>query len=273
VDPHTHVYTSTGKRETKFGVDFERARRVFSEFGNRPYLELGGLHLHIGSPVNEVAPYVEAVQRALELVEGLRRDGHEIRALNIGGGFGADYDGAQAPVAMEYAARIVPLLQGRDLDVLVEPGRSIAANAGILLTRTLYRKHSGDRHFLIVDAAITELIRPALYGAFHFVWPVRPTGGLTPPQRSASLALPGTEPVDVVGPVCESGDFLAKDRRLPRVEPGELLCVFTAGAYGMSMSSQYNSRPRAAEVLVEGDRARLIRRRETYDDLVLAERV
>ncbi len=273
VDPHTHVYTSTGKRETKFGVDLERAQRVFREFAKKPGLDLSGLHLHIGSPVNRVEPYVEAINKTLDLIDRLARDGFAIRALDIGGGFGAHYDDSEAPPASAYAERIVPLLAGRNLRIFFEPGRSIIANAGILLTRTLYTKASGDRQFVIVDAAINDIIRPALYGAFHFAWPVKPQGNMVPPSRSATLNLDGTHLVDIVGPVCESGDFLAKDRRLPPVNRGDLICIFTAGAYGFVMSSQYNSRPRAAEVLVEGAAPRLIRRRETYDDLVLAERL
>jgi diaminopimelate decarboxylase len=273
VDPKTHVYTTTGKRETKFGVDLERARKVFQTFRGRSGLDLAGIHLHIGSPVNTVEPYVKAITLARELIERLRRDGHDIRAINIGGGFGAHYDGSEAPPASAYAERIVPLIAGGDLEVLIEPGRSIAANAGVLITRTLYTKHSGDRRFVIVDAAITDLLRPALYGSFHFAWPVTPLGGMTPSRRSADVHLKDTVLADVVGPVCESGDFLAKDRWLPPVLRGDLICLFSCGAYGFVMSSQYNARPRAAEVLVEGRKVRLIRRRETYDDLVAPERL
>lgn len=272
VDPHTHAHTTTGKRETKFGVDFERAGEVFDRFGGRAGLDLRGIHLHIGSLVNHVEPYVESVRRGLRLIDELTRRGHRIRAINIGGGFGAHYDGGTAPAAAEYAAAIVPLLAGRGLEVLLEPGRSISANAGVLLTRVLYTKQSGERHFVIVDAAMTDLIRPVLYDAFHFIWPVRPMADLIPMERSAKVILPGTRRVDVVGPVCESGDFLAKDRMLPPISRGDLLCIFTAGAYGAVMSSQYNSRPRAAEVLVDGATWKLIRRRETYEDLVAAER-
>ncbi len=272
VDPKTHVYTTTGKRETKFGVDLERARRVFSEFRDRKGLTLCGIHLHIGSPVNSIEPYVEAIGKGLTLIDGLRGDGHRIEAINIGGGFGAHYVGGEAPPASAYAARIVPLLRDRGLNVLLEPGRSIAANAGVLLTRTLYTKASGDRQFIIVDAAITELIRPALYGSFHFCWPVAPKDGKVPPDRRADLRLAGSQLVDIVGPVCESGDFLAKDRWLPPVSRDDLICIFSTGAYGFTMSSQYNSRPRAAEVLVDGSTAQMIRRREQYDDLVAAER-
>lgn len=272
VDPKTHVYTTTGKRETKFGVDLERAKRVFHEFARRPGLDLSAIHLHIGSPVNTVEPYVQSITKGLDLVDALRRDGFDVRAINIGGGYGAHYEDDQAPTAAQYAAHVAPLLKGAGLTVMLEPGRTITANAGVLLTRTLYTKHSGDRQFLIVDASMTELIRPALYGSFHFVWPVRPARGQTPPRRSAQLKPEGAVLVDIVGPVCESSDFLAKERWLPPVTRGDLVCVFTAGAYGFVMSSQYNSRPRPAEVLVDGDDVRIIRRRETYDDLVAAER-
>jgi diaminopimelate decarboxylase len=272
VDPHTHVYTTTGKRRTKFGVDLDRAVDVFTQFDGRAALDLAGVHVHLGSPVNTVEPYVEAISRVLQLIDGLSAKGIRVRALNIGGGFGAHYQGSEAPAAVVYAERIVPLLKDRGLEILFEPGRSIAANAGVLLTKVLYTKTSGDRRFVIVDGSMTELIRPALYGSYHFVWPVKPPPGMIPPHRGSDLHLPKTVLVDVVGPVCESGDFLAKDRWLPPVSSGDLLCVFSAGAYGFVMSSQYNSRPRAAEVLVEADRPRLIRRRETYDDLVVPER-
>ncbi|MEK6675239.1 MAG: diaminopimelate decarboxylase [Planctomycetota bacterium] len=273
VDPHTHAYTTTGKRETKFGVDWQKARGVFQRFSKRQSISLHGIHLHLGSQVRTVDPYVEAIVRALSLIAELRSVGANIRAINLGGGFGAHYDGVEALPAADYANRIVPLLIDCGLDVLFEPGRSISANAGILLTRILYTKSSGTRRFIIVDAAMNDLIRPALYGAFHFVWPAKVSPHMETTQRIATLDLPGCETVDIVGPVCESGDFLAKDRSLPPLHRGDLLAVFTAGAYGMAMSSQYNSRPRAAEVLVEGSDFRLIRRRETYEDLVATERI
>jgi diaminopimelate decarboxylase len=272
VDPHTHVYTTTGKRETKFGIDLPLVADVFTRFARRPGLRLAGMHLHLGSPVNTIDPYVQAIHRALDLIDRLTREGHKIEAINIGGGFGAHYQGDEAPAARDYAEQIVPLLRDRGLQVLLETGRSISANAGILLGRVLYTKESGNRRFVIVDAAMTELIRPALYGSYHFAWPVEPREAMIPPSRAKDLHLPGTALVDVVGPVCESGDFLAKDRWLPPVERGDLLAIFSAGAYGMVMSSQYNSRPRAAEVLVDRDGTRLIRRRETFDDLITAER-
>ncbi len=273
VDPKTHRYTTTGKKETKFGVDLERARRVFAEFGNRSGVDLRGIHIHIGSPVNTVDPYVRSTQKAVALIELLRGDGHTIDTLNIGGGFGAHYTGDEAPPAKSYADAVAPILHGTGLRLILEPGRSIAANAGILVGRTIFTKAGGDKRFLITDAAMTELLRPALYDAYHFAWPVKPPSGFAPAHRSADLKPAGSVLVDVVGPVCESGDFLAKDRWLPPMERGDLLAVFSAGAYAAVMASRYNSRPLAAEVLVEGDRFRLIRRRETYDDMVRHERV
>ncbi len=273
VDPHTHEYTTTGTRETKFGIDWDRVPALFETFRRKPGVTLSGLHVHIGSPVLTVQPYIESITRVLKLADDLSEQGHFIEAVNIGGGFGAHYDGSEAPTARAYAGHIVPLFAGRDVEVLLEPGRCVAANAAVLLTRVLYAKHSGRRRFLIVDASITELLRPALYDAFHFAWPVQPRNGLIPPYRRKDLRLDGTEQVDLVGPVCESGDFLAKDRWLPPAARGDLLSVFSVGAYGFVMSSQYNSRPRAAEVLVDGSAVRLIRRREIYDDLVAPERL
>lgn len=272
VDPHTHEYTTTGLRQTKFGIDFDRVPDLFRRYGDHDGVDLCGLHAHIGSPVNTVEPYVKSISKLLELIDHLQHDGYSIRAMNIGGGFGAHYDGNEAPSANVYAKHIIPLLADRSLKIMVEPGRSIAANAGVLLARTIYTKSSGDRKFVIVDASLTELIRPALYGSFHFAWPVQPQQGVCPPSRCADLHLEGSELIDVVGPVCESGDFLAKDRWLPPVSQGDLLAIFSTGAYGSVMSSQYNSRTRPAEVLVSGQNVQLIRRRETYHDLVGLER-
>jgi diaminopimelate decarboxylase len=271
-DARTHAKTTTGKKETKFGVDLERAAAVFREFGRVPSLKLCAIHLHIGSPVHDVTAYEQSIRNGLELIERLRKEGHEIDTIDVGGGFGAHYRADEAPPAIRYADTIVPLLRGRGLKVILEPGRSISANAGILLARVLHIKQSGRKAFAIIDASMNELIRPALYGAYHFIWPVR-AGEFVPETREEEQPFDGLQTYDVVGPVCESGDFLAKDRRLPPLKQGDLLAVFTAGAYGMVMSSQYNSRPRAAEVLVDGDDPRLIRRRETYEDLLAAEMV
>jgi len=273
VDPKTHRYTSTGQKETKFGVDLERAQRVFEQYGRQHHVQLCGIHLHIGSPVNTIDPYVSAINKGLSLIEELRAAGFTIDTLDIGGGFGAHYTSAEAPAAADYAKAIVPLLAGKALKVILEPGRSIAANAGVLLARVLYLKQSGERRFLIVDAGMNDLLRPALYGAYHFIWPVRPGEAFIPETRGQGATMPGLTPMDVVGPVCESGDFLAKDRQLPPMRRGDLVAVFSSGAYGMAMASHYNSRPNPPEILVEGSTFRTIRRRETIDDLLATERL
>lgn len=272
VDARTHPYTTTGKKENKFGIARDDAVELFRTFSRDERLDLTGIHVHIGSPVNTIAPYVETVERALQLVDTLADAGVAIGLLNLGGGWGTPYQDDDAPPIEDYAAAVAPRLVGRGLRIHLEPGRSIVANAGILLTRVTYCKASRARRFAIIDAAMTDLIRPALYGAYHFIWPVAPGDRWIPQSRRADLAMPGLETVDVVGPVCESSDFLAQQRALPPLAQDDLLAVFSAGAYGAVMASQYNSRPRAAEVLVRGAAARLIRRRETYDDLVAAER-
>lgn len=275
VDPKTHRYTSTGKKETKFGVDLERARRFFQLYGRDRFAKLEGLHLHIGSPIYTVEPYVEALTKTCALIEELAKDGIEIRSIDLGGGFGADYETAQSPSARDYAAAILPLmlpLKARGVEFFLEPGRSIAANAGVLLLRVLYTKDSGEKHFAICDAGMNALLRPSHYGSFHFIWPVHPQAGFVPTQRSSNMVMEGLRAQDIVGPLCESGDFLAVDRAMPPLARGDLLAVFTAGAYGMSMASRYNSSPLPAEVLVSGNRVELIRRRETVDDLVEHER-
>ncbi|MBN2563937.1 MAG: diaminopimelate decarboxylase [Phycisphaerae bacterium] len=273
VDPRTHRHTTTGKKESKFGVDLGRARQVFHSFGRQESVRLRGIHLHIGSPVNTVGPYIQAINKGLALIDGLRRDGLTIEILDIGGGFGAHYKDDEAPAAVRYAEAIVPLLEGRGLQIIMEPGRSIAANAGILVAKVLYLKRSGDRSFLIVDAGMNDLLRPALYDAYHFIWPLRPPGGFVPAQRGEGVSMAGLVEMDVVGPVCENADFLAKSRPLPPMQRGDLVAVFSSGAYGMVMASHYNARPNPPEVLVAGDTFRVIRRRETYDDLMAAERV
>jgi len=271
-DPRTHRYTATGKRETKFGVDIDRAVEFFGTYGRDEHARLDALHLHIGSPIYSAEPYVRAITRTLELMDRLKGEGLEVRTLDMGGGFAADYEEGASPLAADYAREIVPLLAGRGLEVILEPGRQIACNAGLLLTRVLYVKKGGERGFVIVDGAMTDLMRPAIYGSEHFVYPARLGEGAPVPQRRCDFAVEGGQKVDVVGGVCESSDFLAKDRVLPVMRRGDLLAVFSAGAYGFVMSSQYNSRPRAAEVLVEGDKWRIIRPRETYEDLFATEK-
>jgi diaminopimelate decarboxylase len=258
VDPHTHTYIATGKKETKFGLDVERARRIAGTMRGRRGATLTGLHVHIGSQITTVEPYVESVTRLLALARELRGAHPGLRTLNIGGGWGIHYREGEAREIPEFAAAIVPLLADSGFEIHMEPGRLLVGNAGILLSRVLFVKEGGDRRFVICDAAMNDLIRPSLYGAFHRIEPVRPRPGA---ERLA----------DVVGPVCESGDFLGKDRSLPPLEEGDLIAVRSAGAYGFAMASNYNARPRAAEVLVDGDRFGVVRDRETCEDLVRGE--
>jgi diaminopimelate decarboxylase len=272
-DPKTHDNTATGRKGTKFGVDIDRAEAFFQKYGGHVGVRLDGIHLHLGSPIYTPEPYVQAITKTLRLIDRLRTGGMRVEILDIGGGYAADYETGEAPTASDYAAAIVPLLKGRGLRVILEPGRQIACNAGILLTQVLYTKQGGERKFVIVDAAMTDLIRPALYKdkAKHFIWPASLPVGQTATQRRFDLLPPDGQMVDVVGGVCEGTDFLAKDRVLPPMRRGDLVAVFSAGAYGFVMSSQYNSRPRSAEVLVNGDKSWIIRRRETYEDLFEAE--
>lgn len=273
VDPQTHTYTTTGKKETKFGVDIERAESVFSKYAENAAVNLCALHIHLGSAGKTVEPYIDAVTKTLQLIDRLRSRGFNIETLDIGGGYGADYVTHTAPTAADYADAIVPLIEGKGLKLILEPGASIAANAGILLTRVLYVKTGGAKKFVIVDAGMNDLIRPALYDAFHFIWPARVEEGTEPTTRDRTPhgRTGEMETVDIVGPVCESGDFFAKDRPLPPVKRGDLLAVFTAGAYGFTMASNYNARPLPAEVLADSDTFSVIRRRQTYDDLIRPE--
>jgi diaminopimelate decarboxylase len=271
IEYKTHAFLTTGKKETKFGVDIERALAVFDRYGGNPSVRLCAIHVHLGTGGKTIDPYVEAVRKILPLIDKLREEGHAIEALDLGGGYGADYETQSVPPANDYAAGIVPLLTGKDLKLILEPGKSICANAGILLSRVLYTKQGGSKKFIIVDAGMNDLIRPALYDAFHFIWPAQVDPQFTPAARSKGLKMDGCEIVDVVGPICEGADFLARDRALPPVQRGDLISVFTAGAYGFTMSSNYNARPRAPEVLVTGGDFRIIRRRETYEDLVAPE--
>ncbi len=264
VDPKTHRYIATGKRESKFGVDLERATRVVDSLDQLPNIELLGVHIHIGSQITQLEPYVEAVARAADFVVSCRDRGHDMRWLNIGGGFGVDYGDGKIPQrAEDIAAAIAPHVERAGTRIALEPGRFIAAESGVLLVETRYIKESGERRFVIVDGGMNDLIRPSLYEAYHRVWPIK--SDLAPDVG-------GTVKSDVVGPVCESADFFAQDRMLPPVEAGDLLAVFGAGAYGFTMSSHYNARPRPVEVLVEADGTfRIVRERETYEDLIRGE--
>lgn len=272
VDPKTHRYITTGTKETKFGVDIERAQKVFTDYGNNGVVDLCAIHVHLGSGGKTIAPYVEAVQKILPVIDLLREQGHTIEALDLGGGYGADYESDSVPSAADYAAGLVPLIKEKNLKLILEPGKSIIANAGILLTKALYTKTGGEKKFVIVDAGMNDLIRPSLYQAFHFIWPAAVEEGFVPQKRSMDLAPKGCEVVDVVGPICEGADFFAKDRAMPPVNRGDLISIFTAGAYGFTMASNYNARPMVAEVLVDGDDFTVIRKRQTYEELVALER-
>ena len=272
IEYKTHKFITTGKKETKFGVDIERAKNVFADFADNDSVKLCAIHVHMGSGGKKIDPYVEAVKKTLPLIEQLRSQGHTIEALDLGGGYGADYESDTVPSAEDYAGGIIPLLKDKNLKLILEPGKSICANAGILLTRVLYTKKSGRKKFIIVDAGMNDLIRPSLYDAFHFIWPAEVDESFVPGRRIKDLKLRGTEVVDVVGPICEGADFLAKDRAIPPTERGDLLSVFTAGAYGFTMSSNYNARTLAAEVLVDGDKFEVIRKRQTYEDLIAPEK-
>ncbi len=258
VDPQTHKYIATGLRSAKFGIPVTQALAEYEAAARMSGIEVVGAQMHIGSQLTSVAPIADSLARVAALVRQLREHGTEITAVDIGGGLGIRYRDEQPPTPDEYASALLPMLTELGVTVLLEPGRWMVGNAGVLLTRMLYAKQTPDKRFLIVDAAMNDLIRPSLYEAYHEIRPVRERAG-------------DGEKVDVVGPVCESTDFLAKDREMPRVDEGDLLAVMSAGAYGFVMSSQYNARPRAAEVLVEGGRYRVVKRRETYEDLIAGE--
>ncbi len=260
IDPETHPYISTGLKTVKFGIPHRDAREVYRRAAGLPGIEVVGIHMHIGSQLTKTSPIADALARVAELIEGVRQDGITLRYLDVGGGLGIRYREESPPNPTEYVRALKPALAELRLTVLLEPGRSIVGNAGALLTRVLYRKASESRRFVIVDAAMNDLIRPALYNAHHEIRPVVEADGSVAP-----------EVVDVVGPVCESSDFLAKERELPPVPEGALLAVLSAGAYGFAMASNYNARPRAAEVLVHGDLFQVVRRRESYEDLIAGE--
>ncbi len=259
IDAETHPYIATGLREHKFGIGLAEAERIYRQAAELHPLRLNGIGCHIGSQIFNIGAFAEALQRVLELAGRLRGFGVPIEALDLGGGLGVEYEtGKQSPSIADYGRMLCAALAGANFRLGIEPGRSIVGQAGVLLTRVLYRKAGEGKVFAIVDAAMNDLIRPALYRAHHEVLPVRRSG------RPVELT-------DVVGPVCESGDFLAKGRAMPRAEPGDLLAIATTGAYGFVLSSNYNSRPRAAEALVEGGSVRIVRRREIWEDLIRGE--
>jgi len=260
VDPKTHPYISTGLKKSKFGIDIGQALEEYEAAKALSSLEVVGIHQHIGSQITEIGPFVDSLEKTAALVRTLRERGTEIRYLDVGGGLGITYKDEEPPLPSEFAQALIEVIRDLDVTVVLEPGRVLVGNAGILVTRILYTKQTPAKNFLVVDAGMNDLARPSLYGSYHAIQPVRQSQGR--PEVT----------VDVVGPICESGDFLAKDRALARCEPGELLAVMSAGAYGHTMSSNYNARPRAPEVMVRGDRYFVVRERETFDDLIRGER-
>jgi diaminopimelate decarboxylase len=259
VDAGTHKYITTGKSINKFGLDFDSAAALCEQFAAHPWLRIVGFHMHLGSQIKQTTPYVEAVRKILDFVAARRAAGQEIGWLNLGGGFGIGYQG-EAPLSPTVlAAELQPLLHDQNLQLILEPGRTLVARAGVLVMQVQYIKTAGDKNFCIVDSGMHHMIRPALYGGWHKIWP------LTEPEAIDPITY------DVVGPICESTDFLAQDRPLPPLKPGDLLALFDAGAYGFVMASNYNTQPRPAEVLVDGDCYRLVRRRETPTDLLALE--
>jgi len=259
IDPKTHPYISTGLKRSKFGISADRAVDEFKLASSLPHIEVVGVHKHIGSQLIDVAPFVEALKKILLLVEVLKSHGTNIRYINIGGGLGITYSVERPPRPQDLAEAISPLVQDLKCVLIMEPGRVIVGNAGVLVTRVLYMKQAEAKRFVIVDAAMNDLIRPSLYGAYHEIRPVREVPGAK------------TITADVVGPVCESGDFLAKEREMPEPRPGDLLAVMSAGAYGFTMASNYNSRPRVPEIMVKDGQIHVIRAREEYADLVRGE--
>jgi diaminopimelate decarboxylase len=265
VSAETHPYISTGLHKHKFGVPIRDARTLYAKASGARYLKVSGVSVHIGSQITDLAPFGEAMARVADLVRELRTDGHRIDYVDAGGGLGIAYEKPSgndfSAEAAAYARSVATPLRALDVTLLLEPGRSIIGPAGVLLTSVVYRKANDGKRFLVVDAAMNDLIRPALYGAYHEI--------VTVTQSAESVTK--SEVTDIVGPVCETGDFFARDRELPLVDEGDLLAILDAGAYGMVLASNYNTRPRAAEVLVSGKSVKVIRRREKVSDLVRAE--
>ncbi len=260
VDPLTHPYISTGLKSNKFGVPIEQAGDIYMQAGRLQGIDPVGLDCHIGSQLTELAPFLEAVSILRKLLRKLRDGGVDIRYLDVGGGLGIPYDQETPPAPGDYGAAVLDLVSDMNVSLIMEPGRVLVGNAGIMATQVLYKKQSSDKNFVIVDAAMNDLMRPSLYKAYHSIIKVAKDDG---PTRKIIA--------DVVGPICESGDFLARSREMDDPDPGELLAVMSSGAYGFSMSSNYNSRPRSAEVLVDQSNYYLIRQRETYEDLIRGE--
>ncbi len=260
VDPQTHPYISTGMKQAKFGINITQALADYRRAAAMPNLEVIGVDCHIGSQLTKLSPFIDAIKKIRELVESLQEEGFAIKYLDLGGGLGITYDDEEPPTPADYAKAIIEATKGLDVTLIFEPGRMMVGNAGILAAKVLYVKEGEAKNFVIVDAAMNDLARPALYGSYQ---------GIEPIDRSTSERMIA----DVVGPICESGDFLAQDREIPVFKQGDLLAVSSAGAYGFTMASNYNSRPRTPEVMVKGNRVLVIRQRETYADLIKGESI
>ena len=260
IDPQTHPHIATGLKESKFGFEFSQVIEGYKLAQELKNIEITGIHMHIGSQITKVNPFVEALKKIVNLAGELEKLGIKIEYLNVGGGLGITYSDEEPPPLADYAQSVIPAIKGIGAKGIFEPGRVLMGNAGILITKVLYVKETSSKRFIVVDAGMGDLFRPAFYAAYH---EIKPVVELKAESRKLNA--------DIVGPICESGDFLAKDREIPQVKSGDLLAVFSAGAYGFSMSSNYNSRLRPAEVLVEGDNFKVIRKRETYEDLIRGE--
>jgi diaminopimelate decarboxylase len=260
VDPGTHPYIATGLKKSKFGVDIKRAQAEYRRARELKNIEIVGVDCHIGSQITQLGPFLDAIKKIKKLVITLKAEGFDIRYLDLGGGLGIPYSAEEPPHPYDYGKALKEEVKDLGCTIILEPGRVIVGNAGILVTKVLYTKEGAEKSFVIVDAGMNDLIRPSIYGSFHLIQPVKRE------ERKDVV-------VDVVGPICESGDFLAKDRQMPEARTGELLAVMSAGAYGFAVSSNYNSRPRVPEVLVQGDRYHFIRKRESYEDLIRLEKI
>lgn len=271
IDAGAHDHTTTGRAGDKFGVPAEQAIQLCADFRASPHVEIVGFHVHLGSPIYKPDPYLQAIDRLTTLIDRVESEGTVVTHLDMGGGIGADYETGQTPPFTTFAEAMIPRLRplvARGVRIALEPGRTIMANAGVLLVTVRHVKRQGGRRFVICDAGMNALIRPSLYGAKHFIWPTSVEPGLEPTGRRFDPPAPGVEPCDVVGPVCESGDFLARGIHLPEVHRGDRLAVFTAGAYGMTMASTYNDQTLPAEVIVDGSNATVLRPRQPAFDLV-----
>ncbi len=260
IDPKTHPYISTGLKKNKFGIKIEEALQAYTRAVTTTHFEIAGVACHIGSQITEVSPFVDTLRRVKQFVQKLSTQGIRIEYLDLGGGLGITYEDEQPPHPSEYADAIIREMDGLPCTLILEPGRVIVGNAGILVTKVLYTKQTDEKKFVVVDAAMNDLVRPSLYEAYHDIQPVAKRQG---PQVTA----------DIVGPICETGDFIARQREVPEFVSGDCIAVMSAGAYGFSMSSNYNSRPRVPEVLVDNTRYFVVRRRESYEDLVRLETV